>query len=52
MAKLLSVSWLSPRIVESISDGSQPKAINRARLLEAELPVDWAEQEALFGLAA
>ena len=51
MAKLLSASWLSPRIVESISDGSQPKAINRARLLEAELPVDWAEQEALFGLA-
>ena len=52
MVKLLSVSWLSPRIIESISDGSQPKAINRARLLETELPVDWAEQEALFGFAA
>ena len=52
MAKLLSVSWLSPRIIESISDGTQPKAISRARLLETELPVDWAEQEALFGRAA
>ena len=52
LAKLLSVSWLSPRIVESIVDGTQPRSINRTRLLAADLPVNWAEQEALFGFAA
>ena len=52
LAKLLSVSWLSPRIVEAIVDGTQPRPINRTRLLATELPLDWSEQEALFGLAA
>ena len=52
MAKLLSVSWLSPRIVEAITDGSQPTTITRARLLETELPLSWDAQEALLGFAA
>jgi DNA invertase Pin-like site-specific DNA recombinase len=52
MAKLLSVSWLSPRIVDAIIDGVQPRSINRTRLLETELPVAWAEQEALLGFTA
>ena len=51
MARLLGVSWLSPRIVEAIAHGRQPKALNRARLLQTELPVDWSEQEALLGFA-
>lgn len=33
LMKLLNVSWLSPRIIESIVDGAQPKSINRIRLL-------------------
>lgn len=49
LTKLVSVSWLSPRIVESILAGTQPKAINRTMLLETALPTDWAGQEALFG---
>ena len=49
LAKLVSVSWLSPRIVESIVAGTQPKAINRTLLLETQLPMDWADQEALLG---
>jgi hypothetical protein len=49
LSKLLSISWLSPRIVESIVAGTQPKAINRAMLLETLLPADWADQEALLG---
>ena len=49
MMKLLSVSWLSPRIIEAITDGTQPRSINRTRLLEAALPADWVEQEALLG---
>ena len=52
MAKLLSVSWLSPRIVEAIADGTQPKSINRTRLLETALPESWVDQEALLGFAA
>lgn len=52
MTKLLRASWLSPRIVETIVSGSHPKALTRARLLEADLPVDWAQQDALLGFAA
>jgi site-specific DNA recombinase len=52
MAKLLSVSWLSPRIVEAIAKGTQPGSVNRTRLLEAKLPIDWSEQEVLLGFAA
>lgn len=52
MIKLLRASWLSPRIVDAILSGSHPKAMTRARLLEADLPVDWARQEALLGFAA
>jgi hypothetical protein len=50
MTKLVSVSWLSPRIVESIVAGTQPKEINRTLLLETALPTDWGEQENLLGL--
>jgi site-specific DNA recombinase len=49
LTKLVSVSWLSPRIVESVVAGTQPKAINRTMLLETVLPTDWADQEALLG---
>ena len=52
LAKLVRLSWISPRIVEAIADGTQPKSINRTRLLETELPVAWAEQEALLGFSA
>ena len=52
MTKLLRASWLSPRIVEAILSGSHPNAMTRARLLEADLPVDWNQQEELLGLAA
>ena len=52
MAKLLNVSWLSPRIIASIIDGSQPQGVTRTRLLETEWPIDWTEQEALLGIAA
>ena len=43
---------VSPRIVEAIVDGTQPKGLTRNRPLESELSADWSEQEALLGLAA
>lgn len=52
LTKLFALSWLSPRIVESIIAGTQPKRLTRTQLLQAELPFDWREQEVLFGLAA
>jgi hypothetical protein len=52
LTKLVSVSWLSPRIVESIVAGTQPKTLNRTLLLETALPTDWADQEAWFGFQA
>lgn len=52
LARLLRLSWLSPRIVEAIADGSQPKGLTRRALLICDMPLDWAEQERQFGLAA
>src|SRR3546814_164900 len=52
LARLLRIAWLSPRIVEAIVDGSQPRNCNRQLLLAANLPIEWAEQERLFGFAA
>ena len=52
MAKLLSISWLSPRIIDAITDGVQPSSINRTRLLETALPLAWSAQEGLFGIGA
>lgn len=52
LTKLFAMSWLSPRIVESIIAGTQPKRLTRTQLLQVELPFDWLEQEALFGFAA
>lgn len=52
LTKLFCVSWLSPRIVESILAGTQPNAINRTMLLETALSADWARQEALLGFQA
>ena len=52
LTKLLRVSWISPRIIEAIASGSQPNSLNRNRLLGADLPADWTEQEMLLGFAA
>jgi hypothetical protein len=49
LARLLRVSWLSPRIVESIMEGRQPERVTRRWLLEVGLPTDWSEQEQLLG---
>ncbi|GAD48590.1 hypothetical protein NT2_04_00010 [Caenibius tardaugens NBRC 16725] len=52
LTKLLRISYLCPRIVEAILEGTQPMAITRMHLLEMELPIIWTQQEELFGLAA
>jgi hypothetical protein len=52
LARLLRISWLSPRIVESVAAGNQPKALTRRALLSASIPLDWEEQARQFGFAA
>jgi len=52
LTKLLSLSWLSPRIIESMMSGVQPKTINRTILLETTLPAAWVDQEDLFGFVS
>ena len=52
LGRLLRLSWLSPRIVEAIADGGQPKSLTRNRLLSVSLPMEWDAQERLLGLAA
>ncbi|MEZ5687339.1 MAG: recombinase family protein [Caenibius sp.] len=49
LARLLRLSWMSPRIIEAIADGSQPRGLTRKVLLTGEMPVDWTEQERQFG---
>lgn len=52
LTKLLRISWLSPRIVEAIADGTQPKGLTRRALLNCDMPIDWSVQERQFGFAA
>ncbi|WP_301750664.1 hypothetical protein [uncultured Erythrobacter sp.] len=52
LVRLLRLSWLSPRIVETIVTGAQPDRINRHALLLNAISRDWAEQERQFGHCA
>ncbi len=52
LTRLLRLSWMSPRIIEAIAAGAQPKGLTRRALLIRDMPIDWGEQERHFGLAA
>jgi site-specific DNA recombinase len=52
LTRLLRLSWMSPRIIDAIADGTQPKGLTRRALLICDMPIDWAEQERQFGFAA
>ena len=52
MTKLLRLSWISPRIVETILEGRQPASLTRNRLLNLELPIEWDAQERLLRIAS
>ncbi len=51
LARLLRISWMSPRIVEAIADGSQPNSLTRKMLLTSDMPIEWEAQERRFALA-
>ena len=52
MAKLLRLSWMSPRIVETILEGRLPASLTRNRLLNLEMPFEWKAQEQLLRMAS
>jgi len=52
LVRLFRISWLSPKIVNAIINGNQPRSLTRRSLLAADIPIDWSAQEKLFGLAA
>jgi len=47
--RLLRLNYLAPDIVAAILEGTQPTALKRKHLLNADLPLDWALQRKLFG---
>ncbi|MCZ8321191.1 MAG: recombinase family protein [Novosphingobium sp.] len=49
LTRLLRLSWMSPRLVDAIADGTQPKGLTRRALLICDMPIEWAEQERQFG---
>jgi site-specific DNA recombinase len=50
LARLLRISWSSPKIVEVIAGGTQPSPLSRKALLTTEILVGWAGQEKIFDL--
>ena len=51
MAKLIRLSWLSPRVTEAVIDGTLPDRYGRKHLLEMAIPTSWSEQHHLLDLA-
>jgi DNA invertase Pin-like site-specific DNA recombinase len=49
LTRLVRLSWLSPNIIEAITDGSAPHRLTRKRLLDTDLPLSWPAQEELLG---
>jgi site-specific DNA recombinase len=45
------LAFLSPKIQRAICDGSMPPDLTLHRFLTCPLPLDWSEQEKLFGIA-
>jgi site-specific DNA recombinase len=45
----LPLAFLSPKLQAAILDGKQSPDLSVARLIVSEIPLDWAEQERLFG---
>ena len=52
LTRLLRLSWLSPNIIEAITDGRAPPRLTRKQLLNADLPLSWSNQEEALGFAS
>lgn len=50
VSRLVRLNFLAPAIVEAILAGTQPASVTATALRTANLPIDWNEQIALFGM--
>lgn len=50
VSRLVRLNFLAPVIVEAILAGTQPASVTATSLRTANLPIDWNEQIALFGM--
>ncbi len=51
-SRILPLAWLAPDIARSILEGRQPAGLTTKRLRDLpELPLDWAEQQLVLGVA-
>jgi hypothetical protein len=44
-------AFLAPKVQAAILDGHQPADVSVAQLIRDDIPMDWAEQARLFGIA-
>ena len=49
LTRVFRLAFLAPEVVEAILDGRQPPSLS-LEVLRDQLPVDWLEQRALFGM--
>jgi site-specific DNA recombinase len=49
VSRALRLNYLAPDIIAAIVDGRQPRDLTRRKLLNASIPMDWAQQRALLG---
>lgn len=50
-ARILRINYLAPDIIAALLDSTQPPHLTRKKLVDANLPMDWAMQRRLFGFA-
>ena len=49
--KRIPVALLSPKIQKAIVEGQQPADLTADRILRSAMPINWADQETLYGFA-
>ncbi|VVS96288.1 recombinase family protein [Erythrobacter sp. EC-HK427] len=50
ITRIVRLAFLSPRVIEAITAGTQPVSITADRLRRLELPTSWSDQHEMFGL--
>jgi len=50
VSRIVRLNFLAPTIVEAILAGTQPASVSATSLRTANLPIDWDEQVAMFGM--
>lgn len=50
VSRIVRLNFLAPAIVEAILAGAQPASVGATSLRTANLPIDWDEQVAMFGM--